>query len=115
MRFNNQSSSESISEPVFYILLSLVTGNKHGYAILKDVERLSQAALQLSTSTLYTALGRLEEQGHVERIPAPADGDPSPGLPRKVYRITPKGRELLHAEANRIKHMANLVNHYQEG
>lgn len=100
-----------ISEPVFYILVSLLAGEKHGYAILKDVDSLSQSAVQLSTSTLYTALGRLEEHGCIERIP---DGsNPTPGLPRKVYRLTNKGRELLHIEANRLTHLARLVSSFR--
>ena len=113
MNSRNHSSSEPISEPVFFILLSLYAGRKHGYAILKDVERLSQSALLLSTSTLYGALGRLEEQGHVERVPA--GGDPAPGLPRKVYAITPRGRELLHAEASRVQRLADLARRHQIG
>jgi hypothetical protein len=52
MSARNHPSTEPISEPVFFILLSLAAGRKHGYAILKDVERLSQASVLLSTSTL---------------------------------------------------------------
>lgn len=113
MKSRSQPTIEPISEPVFFILLSLNTGRKHGYAILKDVERLSQAALLLSTSTLYGALGRLEEQGYVERVPA--DGEPAPGLPRKVYAITPRGRDLLHAEAVRVQRLADLARRHQIG
>ncbi len=113
MSARSQPSTEPISEPVFYILLSLLAGNKHGYAILKDVERLSQAAVVLSTSTLYGALGRLEEQGYVERMPA--GGEPAPGLPRKVYALTPQGRSLLQVEARRIQRLADLVRRYQAG
>jgi DNA-binding PadR family transcriptional regulator len=86
---------------------------QHGYAILKDVERLSQSSLLLSTSTLYGALGRLEEQGHVERVPA--GGEPAPGLPRKVYAISPRGRALLHAEAMRVQRLADLARRHQIG
>ncbi|HEX7973986.1 MAG TPA: PadR family transcriptional regulator [Anaerolineales bacterium] len=113
MNTNNPQSSGPISEPVFFILLSLVTGHKHGYAILKDIERLSQASVLLSTSTLYGALGRLEEQGHVERVPA--GGEPAPGLPRKVYALTPQGRALLHAEAHRVQRLADLTRRFQIG
>lgn len=111
MDTRNHLSTEPISEPVFYILLSLALGNKHGYAILKEVERLSQSTVLLSTSTLYGALGRLEEQGHVERLPA--GGNPAPGLPRKVYGLTPQGRSLLQAEARRVQCLAELARRYQ--
>jgi PadR family transcriptional regulator, regulatory protein PadR len=113
MDAHNHPSAESISEPVFLILLSLAPGRKHGYAILKDVERLSQAAVLLSTSTLYGALGRLEQQGYVERVPD--DGEPAPGLPRKVYALTPQGWALLHAEARRVQRLADLARRQQIG
>ncbi len=106
-------AAEPISEPVFFILLSLTAGRKHGYAILKDVEGLSQGSMLLSTSTLYNALGRLEEQGYVERVPA--GGEPAPGLPRKVYALTPQGWSLLQAEARRVQRLADLARRYQLG
>jgi len=108
-----------VSEPVFYILLSLASGRKHGYAILKDVETMSQEALLLSTSTLYSALGRLEEQGLIRRVPAgspagehaaPGEAAPgTPGLPRKVYELTPQGLALLQGEADRLHRMAAIA------
>jgi DNA-binding PadR family transcriptional regulator len=110
---NNKSSSETISEPVFYILLSLSMGRKHGYAILKDVEDLSDSAVQLSTSTLYSALGRLAEQGYVERVPI--EDEPTPGLPRKVYVLTPRGRALLGAEARRVQRLSDLTRRFNLG
>jgi len=58
-----------LTEPTFYILLSLAPEKRHGYAILKDVEALSNGNVSLSTSTLYGALGRLLDQGLIERVP----------------------------------------------
>ena len=113
MNTSNHQSTQPISEPVFFILLSLAAGRKHGYAILKEVELLSQDALLLSTSTLYGALGRLEAQGYVERVAA--GGEPAPGLPRKVYALTPEGRDLLNAEARRVQRLAELARRYQIG
>jgi PadR family transcriptional regulator PadR len=113
MNAQRETEPQSISEPVFYILLSLAVGRKHGYAILKDVEYLSQEALLLSTSTLYSALGRLEARGYVARVAA--DGEPAPGLPRKVYALTPQGRDLLSAEARRVQRLAELARRYRIG
>lgn len=95
-----------LSEPTFYILLSLVQGQKHGYAILKDVAGLSQGAVRLSTSTLYTALGRLLDQGLIERVPWEEFGNEAishPGLPRKAYRLTSSGRNTLETGARRME------------
>lgn len=100
-------TSNQVSEQVFYILLSLSTGRKHGYAILKDIESLSENALILSTSTLYGALIRLEEQGIVQRVLVKEQV--APGLPRKVYELTPQGIEVLQNEAERLKRMARLA------
>ncbi len=96
-----EPSSTPLSEPSFFILLSLAAGPRHGYAVLKDAEALSQGRVTLSVSTLYTALGRLQEQGLIERVDA--DEEPGPGLPRKVYQITRQGQGALDEEALRLK------------
>ncbi|MCL4560706.1 MAG: PadR family transcriptional regulator [Chloroflexi bacterium] len=93
-----------INEPTFFILLSLASGPKHGYAVLKDTEELSQGKVNLSTSTLYTALNRLLNQGFIERSDAGQNGS-GPGLPRKVYRLNERGRRILNAEAMRMQVM----------
>jgi DNA-binding PadR family transcriptional regulator len=95
-----------LREPTFFILLSLVEGDKHGYAILKDVEMLSSDRVRLSTSTLYEALARLLDQGLVARVAA-ASGDTvsasRPGRPRKFYQLTHTGRRVLGAELTRLQ------------
>jgi PadR family transcriptional regulator PadR len=98
----DDSSPAPLSEPSFYILLSLASGPRHGYAVLKDAEALSEGRVTLSVSTLYTSLGRLQEQGLIERIEN-GDEQPGPGLPRKVYRLTRQGRGALEAEAWRLR------------
>ncbi len=91
-----------MSEPSYFILLSLAAGPKHGYAVLKDAEALSNGRISLSVSTLYTSLARLQEQGLIERMDAENEQS-GPGLPRKVYRLTRQGHWALEAEAIRLK------------
>ena len=91
-----------LSEAVFFILLSLSPGPKHGYAIMKDVQSLSDLRVNLSTGTLYGALKRLLEADWVERV----DGEMKNGRDRKSYRLTQLGRGILDAETAR---MQNLV------
>jgi len=93
-----------LTEPTFYILLSLAPGKRHGYAIMKDVKNLSGERVNLSTSTLYTAVGRLLDQGLIERL-SDAEQDVSPGLPRKFYALTDLGRRVLEAESVRLQGM----------
>ena len=92
-----------LTEAVFYILLSLSSGRKHGYAILKDISTLSGGILQLSTSTLYGALGRMQDQGLIVRVENGSDEAGGPGLPRKAYELTDLGRRILEAELVRLR------------
>ena len=96
-----------LQEPTFYILLSLRGGEKHGYAILKDVAELSEGRIQLSTGTLYGALNRLLDQGLIDRI-EPADPD-SGVRGKKAYRLTLTGLEAFDAEVSRIQRLLRAV------
>lgn len=105
-----------LREPTFYILLSLAPEEKHGYAILKDVETLSEGRILLSTSTLYEALARLLDQGLIERVKPGAGEDATgdfnathPGKPRKAYRMTELGRAVLDAEVRRLRALVNVA------
>jgi DNA-binding PadR family transcriptional regulator len=57
-----------LTEPMFFILASLAAEAKHGYALLKEIERISEGRVRLSTGTLYGAIRRLLEDGRIERI-----------------------------------------------
>ena len=99
-----------LQEPTFFILTSLTTGGKHGYAILKDVEALSAGRVRLGTGTLYGALSRLLDQGLIVQVndgaAAPAE---NPGKPRKAYALTHAGQEVLTAETGRLLELAALA------
>lgn len=97
--------TESITEPVLLILLSLAEEPRHGYAILKDVEQMSEGRVRLSTGTLYGALRRLLGEDWIERFD---DDDTSRG--KQSYRITGKGRRMLQQEVARMKQLTRLAN-----
>jgi DNA-binding PadR family transcriptional regulator len=94
----------TITEPVLLILLSLAEQPRHGYAILKDVEQMSEGRVRLSTGTLYGALRRLLEEDWIARY---ADDDTSRG--RQSYRLTARGRKLLQQEIARMKQLTRLA------
>jgi DNA-binding PadR family transcriptional regulator len=96
-----------LSEAVFFILLSLLPGPKHGYAIMKDVEALSDSRVSLSTGTLYGALKRLLETGWVRR--AAGDERDEAGRQRKAYALTQLGRGILEAETDRLKKLVSIM------
>lgn len=76
-----------LTEATFLIVLSLAPEPKHGYAIMKDVEELSEGRVILSTGTLYGALKRMLDDGWTERTDDESESD-NPGRPRTVYALT---------------------------
>ena len=96
-----------LTEPTFFILLSLAPGPSHGYAIMKDVRHLSQERVVLSTGTLYSALKRLLEQGWIQR--SSINGEKVDGRVRKAYSLTPFGRSMLQAEVQRLEGLVSAA------
>ena len=85
----------------FHILLALAAEERHGYGLLQEVASLTDGELQLEPGTLYRALHRMLKDGWVVesgRRPA-ADVDDER---RKYYRLTPLGRRVATAEADRL-------------
>ena len=77
-----------MSDPTLLVLSSLAEGNKHGYAMMQDIEAF--AGIRLGPGTLYGAITRLEEHGWIR--PAGARSR------RQPYMITPTGRQHLQHE-----------------
>jgi DNA-binding PadR family transcriptional regulator len=96
-----------LHEPTFYILLSLSPGPKHGYAILIEVERLSENQVKLSTGTLYGAIKRLLERDWIQRVDDPLPK--STERERKAYILTERGRRVLNAEIERLQKLVNVA------
>jgi DNA-binding PadR family transcriptional regulator len=110
----NTQSFLPLREPTFFILLSISTEKKHGYAILKNVEALSQGQIKLSNGTLYGALTRLQDQGLIEHVPS--DEPQTSGKPRKAYQLTRDGIAILQAEIDRLAALVNTARqHLPEG
>jgi len=96
----------------FQVLLALAEGQKHGYAIIKEVEERSGGAVRLRTGTLYTLLQRLMEEALIAEPGTPAPhtvpaGDPGPAARadsrRRYYQLTALGDAVLRAEAQRLE------------
>lgn len=90
---------------IFHLLLALSDGERHGYGLIKEVEKATAGALTLLPSPLYRRLKRLLDAGIVEE----AEERPDPELDdarRRYYRLTAFGRRLLAAEARRVVTLA---------
>jgi DNA-binding PadR family transcriptional regulator len=86
-----------LTEVAFEILLSLAEGERHGYDILKDIERRTDGRLRLHPGTLYRALARMIDDGLVEQT-ADDRGDPR----RRPMRMTRLGGDVAKAESARL-------------
>ena len=97
MPFKSSESLLPLTPISFEILLALLDGDLHGYAILQAVEGRLAGKLPLRTGTMYRALARLLDEGLIERTDTAAD-DPR----RRYYRINEHGRATATAEARRL-------------
>lgn len=96
-----------LSPQVFQILLSLVDGReRHGYAILRDIEERTGGEIRLTASTLYAAIKRMLDGGLIEEVDAP---EATGGAPRRCYRIRQPGRALARAEAERLARAVDMA------
>jgi DNA-binding PadR family transcriptional regulator len=87
-----------LTPSVLHVLLSLADGDKHGYAVLKEVAR---RGVILGAGTLYAVVKRLLADGLILE----ADERPDPALDderRRYYRLTPFGRDVAVAEVERL-------------
>jgi DNA-binding PadR family transcriptional regulator len=90
--------SGPLTEPVLLILISLANKPRHGYALMKDIEALSNGRVRLSTGTLYGALRRLLDSYWIERF---EQEDTS--RDKQAYRLTGAGLRQLQQELDRMK------------
>jgi DNA-binding PadR family transcriptional regulator len=85
------------NDPPVLILTSLASGEKHGYALLQDIEAF--AGVTLGPGTLYGAIGRLEERGLIEAL--------GPEGRRRPYRLTAAGAGVLESAIEEMKTVAD--------
>ena len=99
----NQQTPLTAAE--FQVLVALADGEKHGYAIGKEVALRTDGQVQLRAATLYTVIKRLLEHGFINEHAA----RPDPALDderRRYYRLTPRGRKAAETEALRLELIA---------
>ena len=94
-----------LTPALFHVLLSLADGEKHGYAILKEIAERTGGAVTLSTGTLYGIVKRLLADGWIRES---AVGSTER---RRAYRLTPFGRSVALAEAERLRALVNTAAH----
>ena len=91
-----------LKPPVLHVLIALGKGDRHGYALLKEIDQASGGAVSLLPAALYRHLQRMLDDGLIEespRRPARASDDER----RRYYRITALGRRVAEGEIRRLE------------
>jgi DNA-binding PadR family transcriptional regulator len=97
-----------LTPAMFHILLALADGQRHGYAIMQEVDRDTHGEMRLPPGTLYRSIKRLLGDGLIEEASAPA-GEESDDERRRYYEITAAGREVAQGEARRLADIVGLA------
>jgi DNA-binding PadR family transcriptional regulator len=106
----DKSADEHLPLPpaVFHMLLALCCGERHGYALKREILKRTDGKLDLGAGALYGSIARMLERGYVVESGA----RPDPHLDderRRYYRITPLGRRVALAEAQRMRELVQLA------
>ncbi len=99
---------------VMHIVVALADGEKHGYAILRDVTELSGGAVRMGSGTLYGSIQRMVDQGLIEET----DERPDPAVDdqrRRYYRLTVLGQRVGAAEHRRLEALVDAARLRQLG
>ena len=97
-----------LSPAVFHILLSLGEGERHGYALRREIAQRTGGKVKLGPGVLYGSIHKMLEWELIEE----SDERPDPHLDderRRYYRITPYGRKVAQAEAARMRELVQLA------
>jgi DNA-binding PadR family transcriptional regulator len=108
MKIEKTPEQVPLSPPEFHILLALADGEKHGYAMMKEVADQTAGRTRLGPGTLYGAIKRMVRIGLIEE----AGERPDPELHderRRYYRITINGRRHAEAEAQRLAELIRVA------
>src|ERR1700743_1058968 len=97
-----------LSVPFFHMLLSLTEGERHGYALKREILQRTEKRVNLGSGALYGAINRMLEQGLIVE----SDERPDSHLDderRRYYRITSLGRRVIQAEVARLRALVQLA------
>ena len=86
----------------FHILFVLLDGERHGYGMVKEIDRQTDGQVRLEAGNLYRSVRRLIKQGLIaesDRRPAPESDDER----RRYYSVTEFGRQVVFAETDRMR------------
>jgi len=91
-----------LTPAVFHILLALADGEKHGYAIMKDVETQTEGRMKMGPGTLYGSIKRMLATGLIQEVGQRPDSELGDER-RRYYRLSGVGQEMVSVESRRLE------------
>ncbi len=101
-----------LSPLTLYVLLALAQGERHGYAIIKEIETATGGDVRLLPGTLYRLIKQLVDDSWIIEVEAPADNSEDDQR-RRYYRLTPWGRQIAQAEVDRLSGVMRMARRSQ--
>jgi DNA-binding PadR family transcriptional regulator len=98
---HNPQAYLPLSAVEFHILAALADMDRHGYAILKDIEERTDDSMKLGFATLYRTIRRMADDGLLIEVSQPEQASQDDDSRRKYYHLTNIGVQVLHADALR--------------
>lgn len=97
-----------LTQPMHHILLTLLDGDRHGYAIMQAIEQMTSGDVRMGPGTLYGAIKRLL----LAKLIVETDQRPDQELDderRRYYRITRQGRQAVADETARLQRLVTFA------
>jgi len=104
----NDDRSITLTPTIFHILVVLSGGDRHGYAILREVEEIAEGKAKLGPTTLYRSIKTMLDGKLIQEL----DERPDPELDderRRYYRLTDLGAKALSDEVSRLESLLKVV------
>jgi DNA-binding PadR family transcriptional regulator len=99
VKTNDPSKYLPLSETTFYTMLCLMEP-MHGYVLMQKARVISQGTVQIGAGTLYTIFSNLEKEEMIKMV--------SEAERRKTYELTPKGKQVLLQQIQRLEIMSKV-------
>ena len=100
----SRTQSEALTPLSAAILFALADGSSHGYAIIKEIEAVTDGEMRPNTGSMYLALHRLVQDGLItESVVKGGDAR------RRYYKLTDLGREAARSEARRLAQLLRVA------
>lgn len=108
-KITNEEKSITLTPTIFHILVVLSGGERHGYAILREVEEIAERKSSLGPTTLYRSIRTMLDGKLIEELDERPDDSASKDERRRYYRLTDLGIKILSDEVARLESLVEVA------